>query len=334
MKDIQWKVIVRCMTYNQSKYITDTLNGFCIQETSFPFVCCIVDDASTDGEQDVINEYLSSNFNLTDSNIFFQKETDYAHITFAQHNKNKNCYFAVLLLKENHYSKGKSYLKNHYISEWSNNVDYVAYCEGDDYWIESKKLQWQVDYLDLHPDITYSCCRFKILIQKTGEMQDDWNVYFKNPANQSVSEFVFDTEYAFSKTWITLTLTQIVRSSALDMEFIRQFKYGRDVHQIYSILKKGKGVCHSFYGGVYRINSLGIHGGISYIKQHYNNYLVYKELYDKTKEPWACKIMKKEYKQLIRMRKFLFPKSYLELNCWVNVLIDKTKEIYMKILGK
>ena len=55
---IDFKVCVRCMTYNQASYIEDALNGFCIQQTSFPFVCCILDDASTDGEPEVIKKYL------------------------------------------------------------------------------------------------------------------------------------------------------------------------------------------------------------------------------------------------------------------------------------
>ena len=55
----EFKVFVRCMTYNQSKYIVETMNGFTMQQTDFPFVCCIVDDSSTDGEQKIISKYLN-----------------------------------------------------------------------------------------------------------------------------------------------------------------------------------------------------------------------------------------------------------------------------------
>lgn len=152
----KFKVCVRCFTYNQSKYITDALNGFCMQETNFPFVCCVVDDASTDGEQEVINKYVEQHFNLEDTAVAYKKETDYAYITYAQHKTNKNCYFAVLLLKRNYYSTGEGEKKMEYISEWRDNVEYEALCEGDDWWIESKKLQMQVDFMDKNPE--YGLC--------------------------------------------------------------------------------------------------------------------------------------------------------------------------------
>ena len=57
-------VRVTCMTYNQSTYITDAMNGFCMQQTNFPFVCTIMDDASTDGEQNVIKQYFRENFEI------------------------------------------------------------------------------------------------------------------------------------------------------------------------------------------------------------------------------------------------------------------------------
>ena len=54
--DVDFLVSVRCMTYNHSAYIENALDGFTMQKTDFPFVCIIMDDASTDGEQEVLRE--------------------------------------------------------------------------------------------------------------------------------------------------------------------------------------------------------------------------------------------------------------------------------------
>lgn len=152
----KFKVSVRCFTFNHAQYITDALNGFTMQKTDFPFVCCIVDDASTDGEQQIIKGYLKDNFNVSDTIVAYEQETDYAYIFYAQHKKNKHCYFAVLLLKETHYSRART--KSEYLREWSDNVPYIAFCEGDDYWVSPEKLQMQVDFLDRNLDygLTYT----------------------------------------------------------------------------------------------------------------------------------------------------------------------------------
>lgn len=156
MKDLDPKylVCVQCMTFNQSQYIIDTLNGFVMQRTKFPFVIIIVDDASTDGEQTVIRNFISEQFDIADTTVAYEKETDYAHITYAQHSTNQNCYIAAIYLKENHYSKGKS--KFSYLSDWRDNVKYEALCEGDDYWIDPLKLQKQVDFLERNPEYVMS----------------------------------------------------------------------------------------------------------------------------------------------------------------------------------
>ena len=96
---MRFMVCTRCMTYNQARYITDAMNGFVMQQTGFPFVCTIVDDASTDGEQEVIKNYLQEHFDLQDSAVAYDKDTDYGHVTFARHKTNKNCYFVVIYHK-------------------------------------------------------------------------------------------------------------------------------------------------------------------------------------------------------------------------------------------
>lgn len=147
-------VQVTCMTYNHVNYITDAMNGFVMQQTSFPYVCIIIDDASTDGEPDVIRKYLDDNFDKREIGLATEDETDEYLRIYAQHKENKNCYFCVLLQKYNHYSKGKPKSRN--LAGFTKTVKYVAMCEGDDYWTNPLKLQKQVDYLESHPDCIMS----------------------------------------------------------------------------------------------------------------------------------------------------------------------------------
>lgn len=146
----KFTVCVKCITFNHAPYIIDTLNGFTMQETSFPYVCCIMDDGSTDGEQDIIRKYLQDYFDLDDRSVVRNEETDDYVLYFARHNTNKNCFFAVLLLKYNHYREKKE--KRTYVAEWHSKATYIAICEGDDYWVHKKKLQMQVDFLEKNED--------------------------------------------------------------------------------------------------------------------------------------------------------------------------------------
>ena len=143
--NINLMVRVSCMTFDHSPYIVDAMNGFTMQQTTFPYVCTIVDDASTDGEPEIIRQYLEQNFDLEDGATVRRVETnDYNHL-FARHKDNKNCYFAVYWLKYNHYSIKKS--KMPYLKEWLK-VKYNAVCEGDDFWISPQKLESQVSFLE------------------------------------------------------------------------------------------------------------------------------------------------------------------------------------------
>ena len=153
MDENNYLVRVRCMTFNHSAYIREALDGFCIQETAFPFICTIIDDASTDGEQDIIMSYLQEHFNTSDDNVVRQEDTGDYKLIFAHHKQNVNCHFAIIFLKYNHYSINKP--KWNYISEWDD-VKYEAICEGDDFWYSPHKLQQQVDFMEKHPD--HSLC--------------------------------------------------------------------------------------------------------------------------------------------------------------------------------
>lgn len=163
MEPIDFLVCVRCFTYNHASYIEDAMNGFCMQKTSFPYVCVIVDDASTDGEPEIIEKYIGENFDLGNTAVVRNEETDDYYFTFAQHKSNKNCFLAVYLLKYNHYKKKDKF---QYFSEFFENVKYHALCEGDDYWIDLNKLQEQVSFMESHPSYAFSHTAIKYYFEE------------------------------------------------------------------------------------------------------------------------------------------------------------------------
>lgn len=171
-KITKYKVAVKCCTYNQAPYITDALNGFVMQETDFPFICCVIDDASTDREQEVIRKYVEDNFDSTEPYVAYEKETEGAHVAYARHKRNKNCFFAVLYLTKNLYHEEQKKLS--LISEWTDNAEYIAWCEGDDYWINPHKLKIQVDFLDNNPDYGMSHTDFDLV---TGKRNHKVNIH-------------------------------------------------------------------------------------------------------------------------------------------------------------
>ena len=169
---------IRCMTYNHHAYIEDAMNGFTMQQTTFPFVCTIIDDASTDGEPDVILRYMNDHFDLAPESGARQWETDEARFLYARHRQNPNCYFGIVLLKTNYYSQQKS--KEHLMTQWLSDVKYYALCEGDDYWIYPNKLHMQVDFMESHPD--YSMCWHdaEMISARSGERKGRFQRYTKD----------------------------------------------------------------------------------------------------------------------------------------------------------
>mgnify|MGYP003301746595 CR=1 FL=1 len=162
----EYKVLARCFTYNHSSYIEDALNGFAIQQTSFPFVCLIVDDASTDGEQDVIKGWIERECVMEQAEII---DIPTSNVVIVPHKRNSSCIFAVYLLKQNLYRYRDE--KMNHVKPWREKCTYEAVCEGDDYWIDPLKLQKQVDFLDSNNNY--------VLVGGNAEIRTSNNDYLK-----------------------------------------------------------------------------------------------------------------------------------------------------------
>jgi len=107
------------ITYNHETYISDAIEGVLMQKTTFPFELIIGEDCSTDNTRDICIEYQ---------------------------NKYPN------IIKLNFPEKNMGVLHNFTNTLKSGNGKYIAFCEGDDYWIDSSKLQEQVNFLESHSD--------------------------------------------------------------------------------------------------------------------------------------------------------------------------------------
>lgn len=117
------KVSVCITTYNLEAYIAQTLDSVLCQETSFDYEVIVGDDFSTDRTREILLRYKEL---YPDKIVLhFQKENV---------GVNRNDYDLI------HLAKGQ----------------YIAWCDGDDYWLTKDKLQKQVDILDANPE--FSCC--------------------------------------------------------------------------------------------------------------------------------------------------------------------------------
>ena len=63
--------------------------------------------------------------------------------------------------------------------------------------------------------------------------------------------------------WITQPLTMVFRRDKFTPDWQKQYKYYRDMHEIYHLLNVGKGYLFAFNGGVYRYHPGGVHSMIS-----------------------------------------------------------------------
>lgn len=245
MKD--FLVLVKCLTYNHASYIEDTMNGFCMQETSFPFIAIICDDASTDGEQKVIEHYIQEHFDSTKKSDYKEWETEEAHLIYAHHKENSNCYFLVIFLKENYYYQKKN--KSHIWEEWEESAKYIALCEGDDYWTHPLKLQKQVDFLEKHPDHSLSVHEYNVWNDNKKEFE---NHQLKPLINNNYDLSLSLKDYS-SGMFFTKTLTCLYRKTALMSSKYTRYDVHFDMPLFYALMTQGKCRLHHKAMGCYRI---------------------------------------------------------------------------------
>lgn len=125
IQDIQPIVSVAVITYNMAEYLPQLLDSILVQEVSFPYEIIVDDDCSPDNTREILYRY----------------EKQYPeHIVLSLRGKNvggSRNMFGVLRK-----CRGK----------------YIAILEGDDYWDDPNKLQYQFDFMENHSQYVGMTC--------------------------------------------------------------------------------------------------------------------------------------------------------------------------------
>lgn len=160
-------VSICCLAYNHEKYIRKCLDGFLMQKCNFKYEILIHDDASTDNTANIIREY----------------EANYPDL------------IKPIYQTENKFSKGEKVSKYNILRAKGK---YIAFCEGDDYWVHPDKLQLQVNALINHPN-----CKFCThCVQAVSD--DEVNLNYNYPKKYVLENDILLT----SRTFLTIECSE------------------------------------------------------------------------------------------------------------------------------
>ena len=185
------KVSIRCTVFNHGPYLRQCLDGFVMQKTDFFFEAFVHDDASTDDSASIILEYAARYPDIIkpyieNDNLYSKRDGSFTRVTY-----------------DTRFLKGQ----------------YIAICEGDDYWTDPLKLQKQVDFLESHPN--YTMCFGNAITHWEGSNKPD-----------ELFSHIEDRDYdsnEFSLGWICPTATVLFRREILESELFNKYISNRKI---------------------------------------------------------------------------------------------------------
>jgi len=118
------------ITYNHEQFISQALNSILSQRVNFDYEIVVGEDCSTDRTREIL--------------LDFQQKYP-TRIRPLVRNKNMGA------------------IKNMGATLSACRGNYVAFLEGDDYWVDEHKLQKQIDFLDNNPASAMCCHRVRFL---------------------------------------------------------------------------------------------------------------------------------------------------------------------------
>lgn len=124
------KVSICMIAYNHQEFISQAIESILAQKTTFPFELVISDDNSSDNTGKICAAYA----------LKFPDKIKYC-------SREKNIGMMPNMIDTLQSCVG----------------DYIAICEGDDFWTDENKLQIQADFLNEHSDYSLCCHLHSVL---------------------------------------------------------------------------------------------------------------------------------------------------------------------------
>nr|WP_256119038.1 glycosyltransferase [Chryseobacterium faecale] len=264
------KISVIMLTYNHAPFLKEAIEGVLMQKTDFDLELIICDDASTDHSEDVIRPYA---------------ERYPYQIKYYRHNLNIG------------------FVENQRFAFQKASGKYLAYCEGDDYWTDENKLQFQVCFLENNPDFVMTTARNLLLHQDTGEITKDGKDYiFGN------KDFVDYTQESFFSARPTQTFTYLIRREFLDLKWIDVYSNYRDLYYFYHLLQFGNGRAFNKVVGLYRLHEGGVYSSLEIEKKLKTSIDIFKNIKTVNNDSRANVQVSKDLDELIT--KYFYLKEF------------------------
>lgn len=213
-------VSIIILTYNHENYIAQSIEGVLAQKVDFSYEIIVSNDCSTDSTDVVCQRYANAN----------------PCIRYFNHEHNMG-------LTANHCwsvkeAKGK----------------YIAYCDGDDFWTDTFKLQRQIEYMESHPEC--SICYHNVVLQN-GDQR--WPFLSLNKRSGTIElEEVVDH-------WAIPTSAVVYRRDCLAGEEDKVIRYANEDYAV-EIFCLTKGLCYfdeSIIGVINRRHPTSVSAGMN-----------------------------------------------------------------------
>ncbi len=236
-------VSVVMITYGHEQFIKQAIEGVLMQQCDFEVELIIANDCSPDNTNRVVNQLIENHPNSN-------------RIKYTKHHSNKGMMLNFIWALQQ--AKGQ----------------YIALCDGDDYWTDPLKLKKQVDFLEENSKYNIVWTKFNKIDSKGQIIASDLPKF-----QPFVAEVTAENLLENYRTW---TLTAVFRGSVFDAVDFSQFKHLKD-NTVYFLALRNSAVGRvlDLNTANYRVHEDGVWSMNSDFKNNLMNYYNISEIRNK-----------------------------------------------------